>query len=175
MFDIELIKRKAKEAKMPLAELAEKIGYSEAGFHKAIANGTLNLKAIIRLSQVLSLPLEDFIQNEEVVTLATAVDKANQDEPDRKWGDVMKAMEQERENYRLTIEGLLEQLKEKDNQIREKDSQIDKFIGGMSQKDELISDYLYMLKRLTADRFKNSDNSMLKGNPKPYKELQENE
>ncbi len=59
--------------------------------------------------------------------------------------------------------------------LQEKDSQIDKFIGGMSQKDELISDYLYMLKHLTADRFKNSDNGMLKGNPKPYKELQEKE
>ncbi|MCK9399645.1 MAG: hypothetical protein M0Q51_06575 [Bacteroidales bacterium] len=175
MFDIELIKRKAKEVKMPLAELAEKIGYSEAGFHKAIANGTLNLKAIIRLSQVLDLPLEDFIQNKEVVTLATVIDKTHQEEPGRKWSDMIKGIEQERENLRLTIEGLLEQLKEKDNQLREKDNQIDRFIIAMSQKDELISDYLYMLKHLTSDRFKNIDNDMLKGNPKPYKELQEKE
>jgi transcriptional regulator with XRE-family HTH domain len=175
MFDIELIKRTAKEVKMPLAELAEKIGYSEAGFHKAIANGTLNLKAIIKLSQVLSLPLEEFIQKEEVLTLATVINKVNQEEPDSKWGDMVKGIEQERQYLRLTIEGLLEQLKEKDNQIREKDSQIDKFIIGMSQKDELISDYLYMLKHLTADRFKNTDNGVLKGNPKQYRELQEKE
>jgi hypothetical protein len=32
-----------------------------------------------------------------------------------------------------------------------------------------------MLKHLTADRFKNPDNGVLKGNPKPYRELQEKE
>lgn len=175
MFDIELIKRTAKEAKMTLAELAEKIGYSEAGFHKAIANGTLNLKAIIKLSQVLNLPLETFIQKEEVLTLATVINKVNQEEPDSKWGDMMRVIEQERQYLRLTIESLLEQLKEKDNQLKEKDSQIDKFIISMSQKDGVINDYLYMLKHLTAERFMNNDNSVLKGNPKPYKELQENE
>jgi transcriptional regulator with XRE-family HTH domain len=62
------LKRIAKDKRMSIKELSEKIGMSETGFHQALNNNTLKVETLEKISDVLEVPiffLFDSYNNEE--------------------------------------------------------------------------------------------------------------
>ncbi|HNQ82246.1 MAG TPA: helix-turn-helix transcriptional regulator [Bacteroidales bacterium] len=138
MVDYEIIKQYAREKKISLAELAERIGYTESGFHKAVANNTLKTDKLIKIAEVLSISLESFIKSEDVLRMATALNKNKIElKPDNETFNRDLIESQER-MMRDAVIFYREQLKEKDRQIAGKDKQIDHLMNQLELKDGLI-------------------------------------
>lgn len=57
--------RKAQAEKMPLRELAEKVGVSESQLSRIERNGTDSLPLAMRLSEITNLPVEAFAKPDE--------------------------------------------------------------------------------------------------------------
>jgi len=140
MIDIELIKQGAKQRKMPLSDLACRVDYSEAGFHKALTNGTLRIEAIVRIAKILDLSLDSFVKDEKILKLAKALGNTNDSEGLSNGEQVIK-------NYIERIQAMTEglnayhqQMDMKDEQIKMKDLQMMKCITSIETKDRLIEE-----------------------------------
>jgi len=75
MINVEVIKTRAKLLRMPLSELAEKIGYSEAGLHQAFKHEKINFRAVNNISKVLGLAVEEFVTDLEMLEVIAPINK----------------------------------------------------------------------------------------------------
>jgi adenylate kinase family enzyme len=145
MIDIEAVKAKAKYMRMPLCELAEKIGYSEAGMYRAFSHGKFNVRLIVNISQVLGIELKDFVTDEKMLQSLISLNKpfaaANEKEGINNYEERMNKSYVERINA-LTdgLNAYHHQMEIKDGQLQKKDEQIDIFLKVLMQKDELIEE-----------------------------------
>lgn len=118
MIDVEFIKSVAKEKKISLAELAEKIGYSEAGFHRACSNAKFKIDALQKISQVLEISPERFIKNETTLRLVEAMGSTRIEQIRQfDWDNIHQLIESERAFLHDTIMHTRKQLEVKDTQI----------------------------------------------------------
>jgi len=156
MIDFELIKKVAKEKKITLAELAKKVGYSEAGFHKAIQNKKLKTETLIKIGEALDLNLEHFIGDENAIKVARIM-SITKDELGRPGGD-FDAVSKFIERQDKFIEGSLTFFMK---QCEEKDRQIDHLIRQLELKDGLIKSIMnYYFERgvIIDEQYKKSNN-----------------
>jgi len=140
MIDVDLIKNSARQRKISLADLACRIDYSEAGFHKALTNGTLRVEAIIRIAKILDLNLESFVKDDKILKLTKALSNTNDSEGLSNGDQVIK-------NYVERIQAMTEglnayhqQMDIKDEQIKMKDLQMMKCMTSNEAKDKLIEE-----------------------------------
>jgi len=145
MINVEAIKAKAKLMRIPLSELADKIGYSEAGMHRAFSHGKVNLRTIVNISQVLGMELKDFVTDEKMLQ---ALDSVNKPIAGAKEKSGTKDFDERLiQNYIERISALTDglhayqhQMEIKDEQLKKKDEQIDIFLKVLVQKDDLIEE-----------------------------------
>lgn len=140
MIDVDLIKNSARQRKISLADLAGRIDYSEAGFHKALTNGTLRVEAIIRIAKILDLSLESFVKDEKILKLTKALSN-NDDQAELSNDD--QVIKHYVERIRALHEGLNayhQQMDVKDEQLRVKDIQLMKCMETLEVKDRLIEE-----------------------------------
>jgi hypothetical protein len=143
MINVEAIKAKSKLMRMPLSELAEKIGYSEAGMHRAFSLGKINLRTIINISQVLGMELKEFVTDEKMLQALNSINKPFAETSEK---NLTKNFEERMtqsfiERINALTDGLNayeHQMDIKDEQIKKKDEQIDILLKALEQKDVLI-------------------------------------
>jgi hypothetical protein len=142
MINVEVIKARAKLMRMPLSELAEKIGYSEAGMHAAFKHEKINYRAVNSISKVLGLALEEFVTDQEMLEiLAPLNNNSNGRNIMRESIDQTILIEAHLERIKALNQGLnayREQMEIKDRQIKVKDEQIMIFLKALNDKDEII-------------------------------------
>jgi lipopolysaccharide biosynthesis regulator YciM len=115
----------------------------------------MNVKAIMKMSEVLQMPLESFVKGDETLRLAYVLADPKNGKHEAKLTELARIIEQDREYLIITISGLIEQ-------VQEKDKQIEAFLKALSQKDQIISDYLSLLQmmsktEMTIEKRKNGD------------------
>jgi transcriptional regulator with XRE-family HTH domain len=140
MIDVDLIKNSARQRKISLSDLASRIDYSEAGFHKALTNGTLRVEAIIRIAKVLDLSLDSFVKDEKILKLAKALSNtddheviSNGDRLIKNYVDRIRALNEGLNAYH-------QQMDMKDEQLSMKDQQLMKCLSAIEIKDNLIEE-----------------------------------
>lgn len=145
MIDVEFIKSVAKEKKISLAELAERIGYSEAGFHRACSNAKFKIDALQKISLVLEITPERFIKNETTLRLVQAMGSTRIESTRQfDWDILHQLIESERAFLHDTIMHTRKQLEVKD-------SQIEHLMNQLELKDGLIRSVMNFYKGMGAN------------------------
>lgn len=140
MIDVDLIKNSAKQRKISLSDLACRVDYSEAGFHKAMANGTLRVEAIIRIAKILDLNLDSFVKDEKILKLTKALSNTNDSEGLSNGDQVIKNYVERIQALNEGLNAYHQQMDMKDEQIKMKDLQMMKCIDAIETKDRLIEE-----------------------------------
>lgn len=60
---IQKIKELARIKDIPISELAEKIGFTNSGLHRAFANNDLKLSTLEKIANVLNVPMSSFFES----------------------------------------------------------------------------------------------------------------
>ena len=145
MIDIEFIKNAAKAKRMTLGELAERIGYSEPGFHRACANMKFKIDALQKLGQVLQITPESYIKDERSLKIIQAL---NSSQLETESNPVMENIHQIIEGERKHFE---EEITHYRKQLDVKDRQIEHLMNQLELKDGMIQTVMNLYQEMGAN------------------------
>lgn len=132
MVDIEFIKNAAKSKRMTLGELADRIGYSEPGFHRACVNKNFKIDALQKIGEVLQITPESYIKDQRTLTIIQALNNGRVEPVSNPNSEsINQIVEGERKHFEDEISHYRKQLEVKDKQI-------DHLMNQLELKDNLI-------------------------------------